>query len=159
VAFQDVSTSAPAFLIELSTPTSVLVKEMASGLVKVALECDKTSNCRESKKNKKNKKKKLLEEPLWSAYCNGKKCGYAMRRECGPHEWRVLCSVGPISMGAGVLPSHGSDSNPVGSEEGEVMYMRARFERVVGSKDCEAFYMMNPDGSGGPELSVYLLRV
>ncbi|CAI0552624.1 unnamed protein product [Linum tenue] len=39
------------------------------------------------------------------------------------------------------------------------MYMRARFERVVGSKDSEAFYMMNPeDGSGGPELSLYLLR-
>jgi uncharacterized protein (TIGR01570 family) len=44
--------------------------------------------------------------------------------------------------------------------------MRARFERVVGSKDSEAFYMMNPDSSsssnginGGPELSVYLLRV
>jgi uncharacterized protein (TIGR01570 family) len=47
------------------------------------------------------------------------------------------------------------------------MYMRARFERVVGSRDSEAFYMMNPDsgggsnnnGGGGPELSVYLLRV
>ena len=128
---------------------------MASGLVKVALECDKTSNCWENKKNKK-KKKKLLEEPLWRAYCNGKKCGYAMRKDCGPHEWRVLSSVGPISMGAGVLPSHGSEE---AVEEGEVMYMRARFERVVGSKDCEAFYMMNPDGSGGPELSVYLLRV
>jgi hypothetical protein len=36
---------------------------------------------------------------------------------------------------------------------------------VVGSRDSEAFYMMNPDSSssnginGGPELSVYLLRV
>jgi uncharacterized protein (TIGR01570 family) len=41
------------------------------------------------------------------------------------------------------------------------MYMRARFERVVGSRDSEAFYMMNPDcnNGGGPELSVYLLRV
>jgi hypothetical protein len=29
----------------------------------------------------------------------------------------------------------------------------------VGSRDSEAFYMMNPDGSGGPELSIYLLRV
>ena len=55
-------------------------------------------------------------------------------------------------MGAGVLPnSDGSD--------GEVMYMRARFERIVGSRDSEAFYMMNPDSNGAPELSIYLLRV
>jgi uncharacterized protein (TIGR01570 family) len=39
------------------------------------------------------------------------------------------------------------------------MYMRAKYERVVGSKDSEAFYMMNPVGSAGPELSIYLLRV
>lgn len=132
----------PAFLIELATPTSVLVREMASGLVRIALECDK-------KMVKKNVK--LLEEPLWRTYCNGKKCGYALRRECGPEVLKVLKAVEPISMGAGVLPGNGS--------EGELMYMRAKFERVVGSKDSEAFYMMNPDGSGGPELSFYLLRV
>jgi uncharacterized protein (TIGR01570 family) len=39
------------------------------------------------------------------------------------------------------------------------MYMRAKFERVVGSRDSEAFYMINPDGNAGPELSIYLLRV
>ncbi|KAI3807379.1 hypothetical protein L1987_23306 [Smallanthus sonchifolius] len=32
--------SQPAFLIELQTPISGLVKEMASGLVRIALECD-----------------------------------------------------------------------------------------------------------------------
>ncbi|KAL9226000.1 hypothetical protein vseg_001860 [Gypsophila vaccaria] len=164
VAFQDSYASSPAFLIELSTQTSVLVREMASGLVRVALECDKKWD---------KKGVKLLEEPLWRAYCNGKKCGYAMRRECGPEEWRVLRSVGPITMGAGVLPELGGDyivddddndndnaAPPRGVKpEGDLMYMRAKFERIVGSKDSEAFYMMNPDGNGGPELSVYLLRV
>uniref|UniRef100_A0A803L7A8 Protein MIZU-KUSSEI 1 n=1 Tax=Chenopodium quinoa TaxID=63459 RepID=A0A803L7A8_CHEQI len=163
IAFQEDPKTTPAFLIELSTPTSVLVREMASGLVRVALECDKKLD---------KKGVKLLEEPLWRAYCNGKKCGYAMRRECGPHEWRVLRSVGPITMGAGVLPREGgseddgdsSDGSGGGGQhgrakEGELMYMRAKFERIVGSKDSEAFYMMNPDGNGGPELSVYLLRV
>ncbi|XP_002524384.3 protein MIZU-KUSSEI 1 [Ricinus communis] len=134
----------PPFLIELATPTSVLVREMASGLVRIALECEKKPQ---------KKAGKLLDEPIWRTYCNGKKCGYAMRRECGPEEWKVLKAVEPISMGAGVLPGNGAGS------DGELMYMRARFERVVGSKDSEAFYMMNPDGSGGPELSVYLLRV
>lgn len=162
IAFQEDPKSEPAFLIELSTPTSVLVREMASGLVRVALECDK----RVEKKGV----LKLIEEPLWRAYCNGKKCGYAIKKDCGPEEWRVLRSIGPISMGAGVLPESGGDGDGSGGgdggsapprigAEGELMYMRAKFERIVGSKESEAFYMMNPDRSGGPELSVYLLRV
>ncbi|CAO2831417.1 unnamed protein product [Amaranthus hypochondriacus] len=37
-------------------------------------------------------------------------------------------------------------------------YLRARFERVVGSKDSEALYMINPDHSDGPELSIFFVR-
>ena len=40
-ALQRDPSSHPAFLIELATPISGLVKEMASGLVRIALECDK----------------------------------------------------------------------------------------------------------------------
>lgn len=145
-AFQEDPKLGPAFFVEMATPTSHLVREMASGLVRIALESDKRTG---------KKSVKLLEEPIWRTYCNGRKCGYAMKRECGPEEWKILNSIGPVSMGAGVLPS---DGDGIGSE-GELMYMRARFERVVGSKDSEAFYMMNPDGHGGPELSLYLLRV
>ncbi|PON35378.1 hypothetical protein PanWU01x14_336700 [Parasponia andersonii] len=168
-AFQEEAKLSPAFLIELAMPTSVLVREMASGLVRIALECEKTKttsfqeeNGYSNNKNKnKTKESKLLEEPLWRTYCNGKKCGFAARKECGPEEWKVLKAVEPISMGAGVLPEcgGGGGGGGGGSDVGELMYMRARFERVVGSKDSEAFYMMNPDGSGGPELSIYLLRV
>ncbi|GMN38842.1 hypothetical protein TIFTF001_008072 [Ficus carica] len=148
-AFQEEAKLSPAFLIELAMPTSVLVREMASGLVRIALECERKTTAVE-----KTKPAKLIEEPVWRTYCNGKKSGFASRIECGPEEWKVLRAVEPISMGAGVLPGCGD-----GGFEGETMYMRARFERVVGSKDSEAFYMMNPDGSGGPELSIYLLRV
>ncbi|KAJ0433532.1 putative protein MIZU-KUSSEI 1-like, plant [Helianthus annuus] len=147
VAFQEDPKLGPAFLVELATPTSFLVREMASGQVRIALECDKKTE---------KKGFKLLDEPLWRTYCNGKKCGYAMRRDCGPDEWKVFNSVGPITMGAGVLPDSGGGG---GGGEGELMYMRARFERIVGSKDSEAFYMMNPDSNGGPELSIYLIRV
>ncbi|XP_004508591.1 protein MIZU-KUSSEI 1 [Cicer arietinum] len=150
-AFQKDPTSQPAFLIELATPISGLVREMASGLVRIALECDKVVN-----KEKEGEKKslRLLQEPVWRTYCNGKKCGFANRRECGEKDWDILKAVEPISMGAGVLPSA-----EAGCSDGEVMYMRARFERIVGSRDSEAFYMMNPDSNGAPELSVYLLRV
>ncbi|XAR55859.1 hypothetical protein NMG60_11036082 [Bertholletia excelsa] len=152
VAFQEDPKQSPAFLVELAMPTSVLVREMASGLVRIALECEKTAA--------KKKAAKLLEEPIWRTYCNGRKCGYSVRRDCGPGEWKVLSAVGPVSMGAGVLPeSVGGNGGRGGSDDGELMYMRARFERVVGSKDSEAFYMMNPEGHGGPELSLYLIRV
>lgn len=117
---------------------------MASGLVRIALECEK--------KTERKKNCKLVEEALWRTYCNGKKCGYGSRREYGTEEQKILKAVEPITMGAGVLPpGNGSDE--------ELMYMRARFERVIGSKDSEAYYMMSPDCNGGPELSIYLLRV
>ncbi|CAN0891496.1 Protein MIZU-KUSSEI 1 [Linum grandiflorum] len=149
-AFQREPSSPPAFLIELATPISHLVKEMASGLVRIALECDGGK-----KQSKSNNNNRLLEEMNWRAYCNGKKCGAAARKlECGVREMKLLKSLEMVSMGAGVLPSYGGDQ---GREE--IMYMRAKFERVVGSRDSEAFYMMNPDCNGAPELSIYLLRV
>ncbi|KAI5562316.1 hypothetical protein BDE02_15G045800 [Populus trichocarpa] len=147
-AFQKDPNSPPAFLIELATPISGLVREMASGLVRIALECDK-------EKEEEKKAVRLQEEPMWRTYCNGKKCGFATRKECGPKEWKLLKAVEPISMGAGVLPGCATEAGA----DGELMYMRAKFERIVGSRDSEAFYMMNPDSNGAPELSIYLLRV
>ncbi|XP_008244055.1 PREDICTED: protein MIZU-KUSSEI 1 [Prunus mume] len=153
-AFQRDPNSQPAFLIELATPISGLVREMASGLVRIALECDKDKE----EMKKKDKALRLLEEPVWRTFCNGKKYGFASRRECGPKEWKVLKAVEPISMGAGVLPA-AAGNEAEDASDGELMYMRAKFERVVGSRDSEAFYMMNPDSNGAPELSIYLLRV
>eukprot|EP01018_Ginkgo_biloba_P029017 Gb_17627 [translate_table: standard] len=133
--------SHPVLLLELATPTNSLVKEMASGLVRIALECERAPH-----------RGKLFQEPIWTMYCNGRKTGYAIRRSCSEADSQILSMVQAVSMGAGVLPiEEGSD--------GELMYMRARFERVVGSRDSEAFYMMNPDGTGGPELSIFLLRI
>lgn len=68
----------------------------------------------------------------------------------------MVRAVEPVTMGAGVLPK----AEEEGEGEEEVMYMRAKFERVIGSKDSEVFYMINPDGKGGgAELSIYFLRV
>ncbi|VAI85581.1 unnamed protein product [Triticum turgidum subsp. durum] len=169
-------------MVELAAySTGALVREMSSGLVRIALECEKTPTpahtgntvrtilatyalytclCDRSTSyvymhaggERERRRTALVEEPTWRAYCNGRKCGYAVRRECGAEEWRLLRAVEPVSVGAGVVPDGGAG-------EGDLMYMRARFERVVGSRDSEAFYMINPDGNGGPELSIYLLRV
>ncbi|TKW15606.1 hypothetical protein SEVIR_5G249100v4 [Setaria viridis] len=163
LAFQVDPRACPALLLELAAPTASLVREMASGLVRIALECDRAKaacalpSAASAASNSGGAGRKLVEEKVWRAYCNGKGCGYAVRRECGAADWRVLRALEAVSMGAGVIPA------ACGGGEGDVMYMRARFERVVGSRDSEAFYMMNPDsstgGNGGPELSIYLLRV
>ncbi|KAJ6868620.1 protein MIZU-KUSSEI 1 [Populus alba x Populus x berolinensis] len=147
-AFQKDPNSPPAFLIELATPISGLVREMASGLVRIALECDK-------EKEEEKKAVRLQEEPMRRTYCNGKKCGFATRKEWGPKEWKVLKAVEPISMGAGVLPGFATEAGA----DGELMYMRAKFEIIVGSRDSEAFYMMNPDSDGAPELSKLVILV
>ncbi|KAJ0962814.1 hypothetical protein J5N97_027936 [Dioscorea zingiberensis] len=142
LAFQADRRSCPAILVELAKPTSALVREMASGLVRIALECERRVE---------KSSGRLLDEPLWHAYCNGRKCGFAVRRECSAADWKVLKAIEPVTMGAGVLPGDGDEP------EGEMMFMRARFERVVGSRDSEAFYMMNPDGHSGAELSAISL--
>ncbi|CAO2204155.1 unnamed protein product [Urochloa humidicola] len=161
LAFQVDPRACPALLLELAAPTASLVREMASGLVRIALECDRAKAGAAAGAatggGGGGGGRKLVEEKVWRAYCNGKGCGYAVRLECGAADWRVLRALEAVSMGAGVIPA------ACGGGEGDVMYMRARFERVVGSRDSEAFYMMNPDsttgGNGGPELSIYLLRV
>ncbi|XP_057751631.1 protein MIZU-KUSSEI 1 [Arachis stenosperma] len=146
----------PLLLLELAISTASLVKEMSSGLVRIALECEKVH----AAASHGGRHRKLFQEPAWTMYCNGRKCGYAVSRTCGEREWHVLRTVQSVSVGAGVIPLlEDGEKESNGGSEGELMYMRARFERVVGSRDSEAFYMLNPDGSGGPELSIFLLRI
>ncbi|OAY40404.1 protein MIZU-KUSSEI 1 [Manihot esculenta] len=155
-AVQDDPRSEPVLLLELAMSTSMLVKEMSSGLVRIALECDKVHVPVQGGGTRSGKK--LFNEPMWTMYCNGRKCGYAVSRTCSDLDWYVLSTVQSVSVGAGVIPMV-EDGRKSGESEGELLYMRAKFERVVGSRDSEAFYMMNPDGNGGPELSIFLLRI
>ncbi|KAJ3676962.1 hypothetical protein LUZ60_002686 [Juncus effusus] len=157
LAIQEDTRSPPIFFIELPMLTTFFHKEMLTGLVKLALESDTRTH-----------RRKLVEEYVWAVYCNGRKTGYSIRRkEQSDSEKYVLQMLRGVSMGAGVLPC-GSEKET--ALDGELTYMRARFERVVGSKDSEAFYMINPDysksgggngsGDGGaPELSIFMVRV
>ncbi|KAH1262280.1 Protein MIZU-KUSSEI 1 [Glycine max] len=140
----------PVLLLELAMSTSSLVKEMSSSLVRIALECQKVSvTAAVAHNNSGGGRRRLFQEPAWTMYCNGRNCGYAVSRTCGDLDLHVLSTVQSVSVGAGVIPlledgKGGGSGN--GGSEGELMYMRARFERVVGSRDSEAFYMLNPDG-------------
>ncbi|KAL8230891.1 hypothetical protein R6Q57_000669 [Mikania cordata] len=137
----------PAFVIELPMSSSVFQKEMASDIVRLSLESETKSH-----------KKKVLEEFVWAVYCNGRKYGYSIRRKhMTDDELHVMQSLRGVSMGAGVLPGL-SEKDP--AVDGELTYMRARFERVAGSKDSEAYHMINPEGAeNGQELSIFFVRV
>ncbi|GAA0160043.1 hypothetical protein LIER_43508 [Lithospermum erythrorhizon] len=153
-AAQNDPRSEPVFIIEFAVSTSSLVKEMSSGLVRIALECEKGSAGQQTR----GRPPRLFSEPKWTMYCNGRKCGHALARACNDSDWHVLGTVQSVSVGAGVIPVV-EDGENGGASEGELLYMRAKFERVVGSRDSEAFYMLNPDGNGGPELSIFFLRI
>lgn len=133
----------PTFLVEMAIQTMVLQKEMSSGLVRLALECERRHD---------KDRIGLLNEPLWTMYCNGKKSGYGVKREPTEEDMNVMEILRPVSMGAGVIPS---DEGP----DGELAYVRAYFEHIIGSKDSETFYMLSPEGAHGPELSIFFVRL
>ncbi|GMH10179.1 hypothetical protein Nepgr_012020 [Nepenthes gracilis] len=134
----------PSILLELPLSTQNLVKEMRSGLLRIALECDESEigSC------------PLHSVPVWTMYCNGRRVGFATRRKAADEIRAMLKNMQSMTVGAGVLPS-GSD---VDSGSGEIMYMRANYEWVVGNADSESFHLINPDNCPGQELSVFLLR-
>lgn len=144
LAIQENPSSLPILLLELTIPTGKLLQDMGMGLVRIALECEKRPN----------ERTKIVEEPIWTMYCNGRKSGYGVKREPTDEDLVVMQILHVISMGAGVIPDDGTDQ-----PDGELTYMRANFERVIGSKDSETYYMMNPDGNNGPELTIFFVRI
>ncbi|KAF5203519.1 Mizu-kussei [Thalictrum thalictroides] len=148
-AVQDDGRSGPVLLLELATFTGTLVQEMSSGQLRITLECAKRSGA--------GQYLNLLQEPAWTMYCNGKKCGHAIARSCAESDWYLLSNIQNLTADAGVIPINKSLTTT--GTDGELAYMRSRFERVIGNHNSEAFYMLSPDGTGGPELSIYLLRI
>lgn len=150
LAIQEDPHKIPIFVIELPMHSQVFHKEMANDILRIALESETKTH-----------KKKLLEEFVWAVYCNGRKFGYSIRRNnMTDDELHVMQLLRGVSMGAGVLPGpndHSKEKN--GFAYGELTYMRSRFQRVVGSKDSESLYMMNPDGATtAQELSIFFVR-
>ncbi|KAF8411551.1 hypothetical protein HHK36_004105 [Tetracentron sinense] len=146
LSIQENSRCFPNLVVELAMQTSVLQKEMSSGMVRIALECEKRPE---------KDRLKLLEEPIWTMFCNGKKSGYGVKRDATDVDLNIMGILRPVSMGAGVLPGNSEVEGP----DSEMAYMRAHFDRVVGSKDSETLYMLSPEGNNGPELSIFFVRI
>lgn len=136
----------PFLVMEMALQTNVLQKELGSGLVRMALECEKKPE---------REKIRLLDEPVWTMFCNGKKNGYGVKREPEEEDLRVMELLRGVSTGVGVLPAKPEAEGP----DDEYIYIRSSFERIVGSKDSETLYMINPEANNGPELSIFFVRI
>ncbi|CAD5319166.1 unnamed protein product [Arabidopsis thaliana] len=109
----------PSLVVELAMQTMVLQKELSGGMVRIALETEKRGD---------KEKIKIMDEPLWTMFSNGKKTGYGVKRDATEEDLNVMELLRPVSMGAGVLPGNTEFEGP----DSEMAYMRAYFERVVG---------------------------
>ncbi|PKA66603.1 hypothetical protein AXF42_Ash003258 [Apostasia shenzhenica] len=134
----------PSVIVELALNTQVVMKDMGAGMVRIALECEKRAE----------NGRRLMEEPLWTVFYNGKKSGYGVRREPAAEDLAVMELLRSVSMGAGVLPDGAVDAR-----EGEMAYVRAFFEHVAASRDSETLYILSPSDSNGPELTIFFVRL
>ncbi|ESQ31331.1 hypothetical protein EUTSA_v10005369mg [Eutrema salsugineum] len=136
-------------LLELTVPTEVLAREMRGGVLRIALESnnhDEYDSLQDSSS--------LLTTPLWNMYCNGRKVGFAIKREPSKAELAALKVLTPVAEGAGVV--NGEEINREKSDH--MMYLRASFKRVFGSFDSESFHLIDPRGIIGQELSIFFFR-
>ncbi|KAI4998133.1 hypothetical protein ZWY2020_053475 [Hordeum vulgare] len=136
---------------EPAVPAPILVLDLPAGLVgadiavagRIVLECQREWA---------GSGGALLESPKWLVYCNGRRVGFAVRRETmSDGEGWAMEKLWAVTAGAGRLPGGG------------VEYLRGQFERIVGSADAESFHLVEPlgwlgaHGDGG--LSVFFHRI
>lgn len=148
---QEDSRGPPLVLLEFALPTHSLAKEMQHGLLRITLECYKHRSDGAPSLS-------LFAVPVWTMYCNGRRAGFAVRRQPTERDRAILKLVQSVSAGAGVIPRRSGNAETEQGRGGEVMYMRATYERVVGSPDSESFHLINPVGSTGQQLSIFFLR-
>ncbi|GMP44340.1 hypothetical protein CsSME_00013306 [Camellia sinensis var. sinensis] len=116
------SRSSPLLLLEFTVPTAFLAREMQYGLLRIALvECGEYSRSHITSASKQgyyyqyNSSSKintvssscssssLFNVPVWAMYCNGRKVGFAMRRQMTIGDVAVLKLMQSVSVGAVVV--------------------------------------------------------
>ncbi|KAL5992589.1 hypothetical protein ACLOJK_013508 [Asimina triloba] len=147
-------TASPLLLLTLSVPTALLAKEMRSDLLRIALEC--RLDQRKGTGGEQLPRLSLLSMPLWTVFCNGRKAGFAVRRQPSQADMDVLRAMQSIRVGAGIMRS---STEAVSCSSNELMYLRANFRRVSGLRsDSESFHLINPEGNAGQQLSIFFFR-
>ncbi|EXC09719.1 hypothetical protein L484_019816 [Morus notabilis] len=147
---QSKATNNPILLLELAVSTQTLAREMRGGFLRIALE----SKVPVPNSSGHGRSDDLLSTPVWTMYCNGRRVGYAVKRRPSEADMEALRLMGSVVAGAGVI--NGKELNR--DDDDELMYLRAKFERVCGSENSESFHLIDPDRCIGQELSVFFYR-
>ncbi|XP_018488181.2 protein MIZU-KUSSEI 1-like, partial [Raphanus sativus] len=133
--------------LELTVPTEVLAREMRGGVLRIVLE---SNNNEGYDSHHDSSSFSLLTTPLWNMYCNGRRVGFAIKREPSKSELAALKVLTPVTEGAGIV--NGEEINRDKSDH--MMYLRASFKRIFGSFNSESFHLIDPRGIIGQELSI-----
>ncbi|KAE8811894.1 protein MIZU-KUSSEI 1 [Hordeum vulgare] len=167
LALQENPRCRPSLVVELALPTHTLLRELGGTAgARIVLETEKKHVVEEhsapgggehgdAAARQHDDDGWLLHEPIWTMFCNGKRVGYAVRREPTDGDIAVLETLWAVSMGGGVLPGRAGSAAP----DGELAYMRGCFDHVIGSRDSESLYMLGPHGGDCPELAVFFVRL
>ncbi|XP_037489759.1 protein MIZU-KUSSEI 1-like [Triticum dicoccoides] len=167
LALQENPRCRPALVVELALPTHTLLRELGGTAgARIVLETEKkhvkehgSSGSGEhgdaAARQHDDDDGWLLHEPIWTMFCNGKRVGYAVRREPTDGDIAVLETLWAVSMGGGVLPGRAGSA----AADGELAYMRGCFDHIIGSQDSESLYMLGPHGGDSPELAVFFVRL
>ncbi|CAN7136696.1 unnamed protein product [Brassica rapa subsp. narinosa] len=132
----------PELLLELAVPTTVLAREMRGGALRIVLE----------RNNQEEEGDSVSSRPFWNMYCNGKRVGYARKRRPSKDDMAALTALSKVVVGAGLVTG-----KELGRFDDELMYLRASFRRVCGSKESESFHLIDPAGNIGQELSIFFV--
>ncbi|XP_068637001.1 protein MIZU-KUSSEI 1-like [Aristolochia californica] len=136
----------PIILLGLAVPTTLLAREMKSGLLRIALDCNAGNG------NGRNQSLPLMSMPVWTVYCNGRKAGFAVKRNLTKRDMEMLRLMKSVVVGAGTV-----SRELLSCEDDELIYLRANFQRVSGFSNSESFHLIDPDGATGQELSIFFL--
>lgn len=147
----------PTLVVELALPTHALLRELGTTAgARIVLESEKQAADGDDEGSAWRRDHGwVLEEPMWTMFFNGKRVGYAMRREPTDDDFAVLETLWAVSMSGGVLPGRSDVDGP----DGEMAYMRGCFEHIIGSRDSESLYMVGPHGGDCPDLAVFFVRL
>ncbi|KAL6840834.1 hypothetical protein ACP4OV_029360 [Aristida adscensionis] len=159
LALQETPRCLPSLVVELALQTHALLRELGNPAgARIVLETERHTGAAGGGGRRRPRPPPLLDVASWTMFCNGRKTGYAVRREATDDDLTVMETLRAVSMGAGVLP--GRPGAAAQGVDDEVPYMRGSFDHFVGSRDSESLYMVAPQGGGtGPELAIFFVRL
>jgi uncharacterized protein (TIGR01570 family) len=133
----------PLIVLELASSTNFLRKAIVKEPLQFFLTCVK-----------KDTSMSIWEERKWTEHVNGQVIGDASRLISEVTNLGFLDVIKHVTCGSGVIPDY--EDRGV---KAELLYLRAKFEKMKWSFDAESLSMVRSDNKGCPDISICFSRV